>query len=210
MLGLHLSRLFELNRVEVVLDVGARFGEYGTWLRQNGFRGWIVSFEPVPESVLHLRERARGDRRWLVRPYALGSANGVAAINVATMSTLSSLLPLTDYGRAEFGEVAATDRVETIQVRRLADVDDLPGGVTYLKMDTQGFDLEVLAGADLSCVVALQTEAAVQVIYDGAPDHVQTMGALARYGFTPSGMFPVSLDEAMRLVEYDLVAVRSP
>ncbi len=212
LIGLHLSRLFARHDVDVVLDVGARVGEYGLMLRQNGFRGWIVSFEPVAASVRELRAKAAGDPRWVVQPYALGAVNTVADMNVARLSTLSSLLEPTAYGLREFAEVLAIDSVESVQVRRLEDVRrHLPSGRVYLKMDTQGYDLQVLAGGgELEDVVALQTEAAVQSIYAGAPTHVETLTAVEERGFVPSGMFPVSLDDDLALVEYDLLAVRRP
>jgi hypothetical protein len=149
---------------------------------------------------------------WDVNGYALGAENAETEINVASMPQFSSLLPTTDFGATGFGPAVALDHVERLSVRRLDDVwDELPDGRVYLKMDTQGFDLRVLEGAGerVASVVALQTEAAVQLIYEGAPTHVETLAALNALRFIPSGMFPVTLDERMRLVEYDLVAVRS-
>ena len=212
LLGWHLHCLFDLLDVNVVLDVGARVGEYGRWLRQNGYRGRIVSFEPVAASLDRLRRTAAGDPLWDVNGYALGAENAETEINVASMPQFSSLLPTTDFGATGFGPAVALDHVERVSVRRLDDVwDELPDGRVYLKMDTQGFDLRVLEGAGerVASVVALQTEAAVQLIYEGAPTHVETLAALNALRFIPSGMFPVTLDERMRLVEYDLVAVRS-
>ena len=208
LLGLHLARLFDLHEIDIVLDVGARVGEYGLWLRQNGYRGRIVSFEPVQESANRLRQRAATDPLWRVEQCALGDTDSTAEINVAVMTQMSSLLPVTDYGRTFPTE---TERTETIEVRRLDTVwPSLPTGRVYLKMDTQGFDLQVLTGAGprIDEVVALQTEAAVQVIYDGAPTHLRTLAELERLGFTVSGMFPVTLDDRLALVEYDCVAVR--
>jgi hypothetical protein len=80
----------------------------------------------------------------------------------------------------------------------------------YLKMDTQGWDLEVLKGAQgaLGQVIALQTEVAVQPIYDEMPVMQESIAAIADYGFIPSGFFPVHLDVQMAAIEFDFVAVR--
>lgn len=210
LLGLHLDRLFTLLEIDVVLDVGARVGEYGTWLRQNGYRGRIVSFEPLAAHLERLQAVARADGAWTVLPYALGAEDGTADLHVARMSQLSSLLPVSDYGRRFPTEDVGLERIE---VRRLDTLwPQLPAGRVYLKLDTQGFDLQVLAGAGdrLDEVRALQTEAAVQRLYEGAPSHLDTLRELERRGFTPSGMFPVTLDSGLALVEYDCVAVRSP
>ena len=46
-LGRYLMALFEHQAIDCVLDVGAHWGEYGEFLRRQGYRGRIVSFEPV-------------------------------------------------------------------------------------------------------------------------------------------------------------------
>jgi 2-polyprenyl-3-methyl-5-hydroxy-6-metoxy-1,4-benzoquinol methylase len=53
-LGLHLDRLFDRLGINVVLDVGAGGGDYGRWLRRNGYAGRIASFEPVSDSFQRL------------------------------------------------------------------------------------------------------------------------------------------------------------
>ncbi|PZF85500.1 FkbM family methyltransferase [Jiangella anatolica] len=215
LLSLHLSRLFALLDVNVVLDVGARHGEYATQLRRNGYRGWIVSFEPVKESREVLTGVARADPKWRVLPVALGASDTTARINVARNTSLSSLRSASEYGQRDFGDVIETARIEHVQVRRLETMweralEGIDDRRIYLKLDTQGWDLEVLDGAGdrLADVLALQTEASVQPIYDGMPTHLETLRAIEAAGFTVSGMFPVTLDPRLALVEYDCVAVR--
>ena len=67
---------------------------------------------------------------------------------------------------------------------------DKPRGI-YLKLDTQGFDLEVLKGAEASLdfILALQTEASVRPIYDGAPSFQETIDFATARGFIVSGFF---------------------
>lgn len=103
----------------------------------------------------------------------------------------------------------------TVQVRTLDDYEPLFAELLvshpYLKLDTQGFDLEVLMGASslLPNVCALQTEASVRAIYDGMPDYRETLDYLSKSGFALSHSFPVCHDRALRLVEFDCVAVNS-
>ncbi|MBB5786229.1 FkbM family methyltransferase [Jiangella mangrovi] len=215
LLSLHLSRLFAHLDITVVLDVGARHGEFGRQLRRNGYRGWIVSFEPVAENREVLTRVARGDDKWRVLPVALGTSDTTSRINVARNTSLSSLRSASEYGQRDFGDVIETARIEQVQVRRLDHLwDRVLAGIdaprVYLKLRTQGWDLEVLTGTGekLREVLALQTEAAVQPTYDGMPTHLETLRALEAAGFTVSGMFPVTFDPRLALVEYDCVAVR--
>jgi FkbM family methyltransferase len=215
LLAMHLKLLFSELKINCVLDVGARCGEYGLYLRRNGYRGNIISFEPVPVNFTELAAAAAHDPHWHCCNYALGAEDSVASINVTKVTHLSSFRQPNAAAAALFGEAPEVERTEKVEIRRLDSVlDTLPTRLdsrTYLKLDTQGWDLEVLAGAQrtLDCVAALQAEIAVQPIYAEMPLMQDSLSAIAGYGFTPSGFFPVTLDAAMRVIELDLVAVRS-
>jgi len=79
----------------------------------------------------------------------------------------------------------------------------------YLKIDTQGFDIEVLrgAGASLPAVKALQTEASIIGLYKGMPPYMDTLRYLDERGFDITGLYPVSRDSTLRLVEFDCVMI---
>jgi FkbM family methyltransferase len=213
-LALHLDKMFEQLGIEVVLDVGARIGDYGLWLRHNGFTGRIISFEPVQSSLDVLQSRADRDPKWDVVPVALGAEDGEADINVSQQTFFSSFFEPNDYAFEAFEDGPRVDHVEHVAVRRLDGVlADVLGPRSrpdvYLKMDTQGWDLEVLRGAAAvrGDIAALQSEVSVQPIYDGMPDMEESLATLAELGFTLSGLFPVNLDANLRVVEFDCVCV---
>jgi len=80
----------------------------------------------------------------------------------------------------------------------------------YLKLDTQGYDLHVLDGGRraMNRIMAMQLEASVKPIYSGMPDHPRAIAYAEALGFELSGMFPVTVDEQLCVVEYDCVMVR--
>src|SRR5215813_8953515 len=63
--------LFENLGINCVLDVGAFHGEYGTTLRQFGYQGRIVSFEPVPDHFQSLQQASKDDKNWIIHNLAL-------------------------------------------------------------------------------------------------------------------------------------------
>jgi hypothetical protein len=67
----------------------------------------------------------------------------------------------------------------------------------------------VLRGAttSLPTVKALQTEASVLGIYKGMPRYMDTIRYLDERGFDLTGLYPVSRDHALRLVEFDCVMI---
>ena len=214
LLALHLHWLFAAGQVDTVLDVGGHVGEYGVFLRRNGFEGKIVSFEPVQGNFEQLARRSAPDCRWDVVNIALGSEDCTADINVAKSTSLSSFFEPSAYALHLFGMEAEVDHVEHVAVRRLDGVLDelLPdwrARCMYLKMDTQGWDLEVLAGATdvLPSTVAFQSEVSVQAIGNGMPSFEESIRDFEKRGFSLSGLFPVSLDPQFRVVEFDCVCV---
>lgn len=80
-----------------------------------------------------------------------------------------------------------------------------------MKLDIQGSDLEVFAGAadEAAHVVGVLTEASLLPLYEGAPSWPDTIRVIGGAGFAAAGVFPVATDVATaRLVEVDLVFVR--
>lgn len=215
LLPLHLHELFRQHDINIVLDVGARYGDFGKLLRTNGYRGRIVSFEPVTSNYAILREESERDAMWTHMQVALGAVNEEADINVTQGSMFSSFFPPNGYSLNTFGALSSVALTESVPVKRIDALFDeiiaeTPSPHVYLKMDTQGFDLEVLKGASgcLDRIEGMQSEVAVLKIYDDAPSMFESIDAILSYGFMVSGMFPVTLDDELRVIEFDCVAVR--
>lgn len=93
----------------------------------------------------------------------------------------------------------------------LPQLVDVSASRIYLKMDTQGFDLEVFAGASavLDRIAGLQAEVAFQQIYDDVPDYHEALRTFEAQGFAVTGMFPVKRDrKSLRMIEMDCVMRR--
>jgi FkbM family methyltransferase len=212
----HVSWMLRELGVNVVLDVGANTGQFATRLRRAGYRGRIVSFEPLPHLVARLRQAAEDDPDWLVYDHALGDAEGELEMNVTEgLGVTSSLLPASEFGREWSGRLRDTT-TQTIRVRRLDDVfEEAVAGVdpprVYLKMDTQGYDLQVFAGA-ADCVrrvVGMQSEVSSVPIYDRMPRLPEQISVYEAAGFENTGMFPVTRDpKTHRVIEFDVVMIR--
>ena len=207
-------RIFEEYEIDVVIDVGANVGQFGRQLRAF-FSGEIISFEPVSESFRELQNVAQKDPRWRCYQIALGAEESRQEINVASQSVFSSFRETNAYCASHFGAAATDVQKEQVQVRRLDDVIDelLPDANRrriFLKMDTQGYDLEVAKGATktLPRIRALQSEIALLPIYAGLPHWSECIAFYERAGFHVAGLFPNNVDRC-RALELDCLMVRA-
>jgi FkbM family methyltransferase len=205
------SQILADRGVALVLDVGANRGQWTAALRSHGYRGQVLSFEPDSKAYEALESVAGRDAAWNVIRAAVGSSLGVAKLNAASDSAVSSFLsPTTAYIRRNPG--GATARIETVPIVRLDSMSEILTsiGPLFLKSDTQGWDLEVLRGLGSVAerVVAVQVELSVRPIYSGGSDHLEVIEQLRERGFVPAGFFTVDRDASHRLVEYDGVFIR--
>lgn len=166
-------RALSAFRIDLVLDVGANVGQYGSELRGGGYKGRIVSFEPLVEAHARLGKRLVGDVLWQSRNVALGSVDGESQIMEARNSVSSSLLPVTNISTQANSETEQTGR-STVPVRRLDSLlpEVAPAEARILlKVDTQGYELEVLRGAEdsLKRVDVVECELSLREVYKGQP-----------------------------------------
>jgi len=167
--------------IDLVFDVGANEGQYASQLRSLGYAGRLVSFEPLAGVYQKLAARAAGDSRWKAVHCALGDSDGSAEINVSRNSWSSSLLDMLP-GHVESAPESAYQGKERITLRRLDSVIDeyhWPGEKLFLKIDTQGFGMKVLQGAEQSLdrVLGIHMEMSLVPLYQDEP----LLGELASY-----------------------------
>lgn len=199
-----LRALLQRLEVDCVIDVGANRGQFGGHLRGIGYRGWIVSFEPSREDFDTLRYRL--DDRWTAFPVALGSESGSRMFNLTARSVNNSfLLPVSE--RIEATEVVQTSRLDEMLDRIIATTG---ARRLFLKVDTQGFDLEVVRGAGnrINDVVGLLSEVSVRPLYQQMPHYLDSLREYESRGFTLHSLHVVTRNPSDEVVEYDCLMVR--
>ncbi len=214
--AVHLAAVLAALKINCVLDVGANEGQYASMLRRNGYQGHILSFEPVRANFEKLNKKHAQDPLWRGFDFALGAEAGTSEIQVTQHSVFSSFLSPNAFSQDRFGAESSVSSTQTVVIKRLDSIideltRDIPQARIFLKMDTQGFDLEVLRGAQgcLERILALQTEISIMPIYENMPSHIEMLSEIHARQFVVTGMYPINADEFLRPVEFDCVAVRS-
>lgn len=227
-LGVHLSRypprgslerelrdLLQRLNINCVFDVGAHTGETVALLRQLGYEGDIVSFEPESENFARLTQACKSDERWRGYPLALGQKRATMPLHVFALSDLNSLLQ----PNAHFAErlrphldVLRTVPVEIVPLAEILDecIATLDAPSLFLKLDTQGYDWQVIEGLGerLDDFKGLFVELPVQEIYEGMVGFTDFIDYLKERGFELTAICTLSQDADGCLVEVNGLARR--
>lgn len=182
-----LARTLDTYEIDTILDIGANVGQYATMARRAGYAGRIISCEPLTGAYGQLAGRARRDDQWSVLRTAVGREPGTTTINVSANSFSSSVRPMTDahLTNAPGSEYIGTETVDVTTVAELVKEHSLVPGRTLLKIDTQGFEDEVLAGAGdhLDEFAAIQLELSMVELYQGQSLFDDHYALMREHGF---------------------------
>ena len=179
--------LLEYHGITALLDVGANSGQYASLMRRIGYKGRIVSFEPLSTAYSELKNKTALDAHWQDLNFALGSKDEEAIIHVSGNSYSSSILDILP-SHIEFDADSKYISEERIQVKRLDDVYDqfvTAKDIVMLKIDTQGFEKNVLMGAkdSLSRITLLQLEISIEPLYNNEILFLEMITYLNECGF---------------------------
>lgn len=154
-LKIDLRNRYKIKKIELVFDVGANVGQTHKIFR-NYFPGSkIICFEPVKSSFEELRKGTKSDKLARVESFALGSHSHTTEIKLFDeWSDLNSLIPsqMNQDPKAKTQQVQVTTLDEYCEQNQLKYID-------LLKIDTEGYEIEVLKGAekklkskDIACI----------------------------------------------------------
>jgi FkbM family methyltransferase len=207
------ARLLTAEQIDLVLDVGANVGQYAMRLRNAGYRGRIISFEPYAAAYRQLERSASRDPQWNACRLALSDSEGEAELNVAANSFSSSLLSMTARHLESAPDSAYVDS-ERVRTARLDSLWDglVAGSRAWIKLDVQGYEMQVLRGAGERIREArvVETELSLAPLYEGAAPWRALVDWLEERGFSLGGVEP-GFDDARsgRMLQFDGLFVRA-
>jgi FkbM family methyltransferase len=208
-----LKRIISEYQIDCIVDVGANVGQYASMLREGvGYEGLIISFEPDPNNVAQLKEASASDDKWLIDGSALGKEEGKLELNVMENSVFNSFLEPDHSGTAQFKDGNSIRNKVEVDVRRLDQV--LPElqktygfKRVFLKIDTQGFDMDVFEGSTdcIDMIVGIQSEVSFVPIYKDMPKFEDTHKVFKSKGFEISGLYAISESRFPHAIEFDCI-----
>jgi FkbM family methyltransferase len=216
--ALYLQQILRHYPIDLCIDVGANEGQFAGLMRELGYRGRLVSIEPIPWLAQQLIQKSKDDSGWSIIEGLVALEPGEREFNVFGSSDFSSLHTPSALGIREFGEYLSSQQIIRAQAKRLDswlehEAIPLPrsGGI-FLKSDTQGSDLGVLQGAGsiLKLSEIVLVEVSYAPIYSTADNVNEIISFLAGQGFTLAGIFPIAFAKNnLGLIEADAYFIRA-
>lgn len=186
----NIAYILESKSIDVVLDVGANTGQFGTRLRSAGFKHRVISFEPNLEAHAKLLCKTRHDPNWEVAaPVALGDAEGSGTLIIPEDQSLGSILPFlhAQPSRHQTTAIKSLDTVlQGLQIPEAAKI--------AIKIDVQGYEQKVLDGARaaLKRAVVVLIEVSLIPTYVGEQSYLEILSRLRDCGLHAVYFAPVT------------------
>lgn len=209
-----LIRYLDRCGVDLLVDVGANDGEFAKTVRAAGYRGKIISLEPIEEVYRSLVLSAAKDPLWETEHCAIGDQEGESVLNIAGNTASSSLRDMLR-AHTEAAPHAAFVSREIVPVRRLDSFLDDRFSIAeriFVKSDTQGFERQVIDGAcgALHRIIGFQVEMSTVPLYAGECLMGDLISELRRLGYALVHVEPSFRDPATgNLLQVDGIFIRS-
>lgn len=207
-------KLFNYLKINLVIDVGANIGNYGLELIELGYKGNIVSFEPINNAFKKLELNTKKHKNWIAFNNALGDFDGSTTINISKNSDSSSILDMLPI-HLDSAPQSKYIAKENIIVKKLDTIYNeicKPNDSVYLKIDTQGFEKKVLDGAihSIKTIKAIQIEMSITPLYESSLIYKDIIKFLEENGFKlasiENGFFNSNTGE---LLQFDGVFIKA-
>lgn len=183
------------KKIDILFDVGANAGQYAQEARRQGFKGRIISFEPLPDAHKKLLKNSKKDPLWIVHErIALGSKRGTGIIHVSENSYSSSFLKITQRLLSNTPDTRYVKKIN-VGVTTLDSVFNSyvkKSNKVFLKIDTQGFESEVLKGSikNLRNISGIQLELSTEPLYEKQKTYEYFLTFLKKYNFRLWSIIP--------------------
>lgn len=180
-------KIISAYQIDTLFDIGANVGRYALIMRKAGYSGKIISFEPMSAAFEQLKNNSKNDKNWIINHYGLGNENTETEINISNNSYSSSILNIMP-SHVESAPNSRYVAKEEIQLKTFDSVFNSfyeKGSRIMMKIDTQGFEKQVLEGAEnsLKNIDILQLEMSLVPLYENEMLYLDMIHYLSSKGF---------------------------
>ncbi len=202
------------NNIDMIFDIGANTGQFGDLIYSLGYKGKMVSFEPLNDAYKILIDNCKKHKGWIAAERCgIGEEDGETEINVSGNSISSSILNITKRhtDSAPDSEYIGKKKVKIYKLDTIGDRYSGNSENIFLKIDTQGYEEKVLNGASnfINQVKGLLVETSLVKLYEGQILFKDIYGRITNMGFEMHGIEPAFVDkQSGRILQVDAIFFR--
>lgn len=199
-------KLLEHYSIDLVFDIGANKGQYATGIMDAGYKNKIVSFEPLTSAYSLIEQETKKHKNWELAPRcAIGAKNEEIEINISANSVSSTLLNMLDshIEGAPESKIIGKEKVQVFPLDEIAQKYTSGSKNIFLKIDVQGFEQEVLKGAEKMIALAkgIEMEISLVPLYENQNWLLpQVLEYMEQKGFQLNSIVPAFTDNKTGIV----------
>ena len=209
-----LMKQLKYNKIDLILDIGANTGQFSNMIFKLGYKGRIVSFEPLSSAYTLLKKKSGKFKNWeIAEQCAIGDEDGEIEINISKNSISSSILKIMKehVTAAPDSEYIGSEKVKVYKLDTIADKYSKGAKNIFIKIDTQGFEEKILNGANnfLKKAKGLLIETSLVPLYEGQALFPQIFDRITKQGFELYGVQPAFINkDTGRMLQIDAIFFR--
>lgn len=199
-------KLLKHYNIDLVFDIGANKGQYASGIIDAGYSNKIVSFEPLSSAYSLISNESKKHVNWEVAPRcAIGSKKEEIEINISANSVSSTLLNMLDshYEGAPDSKIVGKEKVQVYPLDEIGEKYGSSAKNIFLKIDVQGFEQEVLKGAQSTIQKAkgIEMEISLVPLYENQNWLLpQVLEYMEKNGFQLTSIVPAFTDHKTGVV----------
>lgn len=202
------------NKIDMIFDIGANVGQFGELIYKLGYKGKMVSFEPLQSAYDVLVKASKNYEGWIpAERCAIGDSDGEIEMHISENSISSSALSMLEEheNAAPASKYIGTEKAYVYKLDSVFEKYSEGCKNVLVKIDTQGFEDKVLNGAEesLSKIKGLYMEMSLVKLYDGQVLFKELYERIISKGFELYGIQPAFVNkESGRVLQVDAAFFR--
>ncbi len=196
----------EIPNLDLIIDVGANSGQFSKVASHFYPLSNLMVFEPLPNLYPKIAKLFKNNPNINTYNIALGNETGTIKFNKNKFGHISSILDINSENNHYPKQENDLTQIE-VGIKTLDSFNLLNKGKVLLKLDIQGYELEVLKGAEkaLNTINYIVVEANLEQLYTNQPSFTEMNNYLNSKGFEVKGMLDFNLGNKNKFIEIDLL-----